>query len=675
MAGWYPVASPLDEVLDAFRALLDERASVSGGPEKDRGNFRCENCRGCSHCRFCNGCSDCEDCTYCDECSECSGCTHCNGCDRCTQTTHSAWSSACKDASYVTLCLDCTGCVQCFACVGLRNEEFCILNEKLPRKTYFSRVAALRGAFEERIAAGWRPPWSRDHEPEAEAEAEDADEAYEDEVYEDEVYEDEQPEAAVVVEDPGPADSSVSLHLEALWSSEMPADTPTPLVEAREDSGPLPAGPTRTEPTVDTGEPVESPSRRRDDRWGYDERRRSHAAAARDEDTQSTRIPEPPPFGGPGDEREERHGSVPRGRLDGEEPTRRRDQANFDRYGWSAQAGGTSEHSWPGRSAEPERWPSPNDPEPPTRTRRRVDPDRSPQFGRSRRPWNPDVDLEQPLPRWTPEDRERETRPSKPRSEVGGLPRPSWSPPEEPERDTRPRPETGRRWATAETSEFRAIESDESVRRNRWTAEQRSSRWLPESPLSEPERRRLESDTSLRRRRRETAASPSARPVAIEPSRTVTDVEPPVPPARDSDLLAQELDAWSPYEDARRSRLGPDDQTEPDAPVRRGQARAEISGAARASSGPIEERRSSSRPVKVSLGAGRRPERPRPPEPRERGGLSRGRAPARPTPAGRQSDAPSLRRAKRPSRARDDTTSKYRAAMGGGSDGEDPGTS
>ena len=651
MAGWCPVASPLDEVLDAFRALLDERTQVSGERETERGNFRCENCHGCSHCRFCNGCIDCEDCTYCDDCSECSGCTHCNGCERCTQTTHSAWSSACQDASYVTMCLDCTSCVQCFACVGLRNEEFCILNEKLPRKTYFSRVAALRGAFEERIAAGWRPPWHRDHE---------------DEEPEDEVYEDEEPEAAVIVADPGPADSSVSLRLEALWSSEMPADASAPVVEPREDSGPILTGPTRTEPTVDTGEPVESPSPRREERaWNYDDRRRS-PITARDEDTPSTRIPEPPPFGGPDD-----HAGVPRRHLEGEEPTRRRDQATFDRYGWSAQTGGTSEHGWPSRSNEPERWPSPDDPEPPTRTRRRVDPERAPQQGRSRRPWNPDVDLDQPLPRWSPEDRERETRPSTPRSEAGGLPRPSWSPPDA-DRNPVPRRETERRWTAAETSDVRAIESDETARRNRWSSDQRSHRWLPESPLSEPERRRLESDTSLRRRRRETAASPSALPVGTERPRTVTDVEPPSV-ARDAELLAQELDAWSPYDDARRSRLGPDDQTEPDAPVRRGPARAEISGAARASSEPIEERRSGPRPVKVSLGAGRRPERPRPPEPRERGGLVRGRAPARPAPAGRQNDAPSLRRAKRPARAGDDTTSKYRAAMGG--DGEDPGTS
>jgi hypothetical protein len=150
-----------------------------------------------------------------------------------------------------------------------------------------------------------------------------------------------------------------------------------------------------------------------------------------------------------------------------------------------------------------------------------------------------------------------------------------------------------------------------------------------------------------------------------------------------SELLQRELDEWLPYEDARRSSLGPDEQTEPDAPVvRRGAARAEISGAARASTGlsgsvdRVDDRRTTApRPApKNSLGRARRPERPRPPEPRERGALLRGRAPARPTGPGRQSDAPSLRQARRPARSREETTSKFRAAslLEGESD---PGTS
>lgn len=704
------MGSPLDEVLDAFRALLDERAQVASGRDADRGNFRCNDCDGCTHCRFCSGCSDCEDCTYCDDCSECTGCTHCNGCERCSQTTHSAWSSACKDSSYVTLCLDCSGCVQCFACVGLRNEEFCILNEKLPRKTYFSRVAALRGAFEERIAAGWRPPWLEDDEDEEvyededddedEAEAEDED-AYEvqdqlvaadvvvaqiaEAVFEHAEDADDDvrlveplPEAAAVVDDLHPADSSVSLQLEALWSSEIPS-----VIVDHDDSGPIVTGPTRTEPTIDTGEPVEADSRRDSHAWSGFGVRRSQAAS-REDDTQSTHIPEPPPFGAAdADGVVRRRGDGPSGPLEGDEPTRRRDQATFDRYGWSAQTDASGDrHGWrtdryPER--EPERWPGPDDIRGP-----RVDPrdeverDRE---GQNRRPWDPQDDLQRrPLPRWTPEDRERETRPSKPRSDPS-LPRAGWTrddivPEAVPETVETERPS----WANAETSEFRAMGGEEAPTRARWTPEPRG-RWVPESPLSEPERRRLESDTILgRKRRRETAASPAAFPSPTELPRTDTDVEtPPRIPARAEDPFERELDAWSPYQDTKR-RLGPEERTEPDAPVRRNSVRAEISGVARASgrsSGPVElgeERRSSSRPVKVALGAGRRPERPRPPEPRERGGLLRGRPPARPAPppTPRQTDAPSLRRARRPARAPEEATSKYRAALG--TEESDPGT-
>ena len=180
------MSSPLDEVLQALQALMEAQAQTPVPREAGQGNFRCERCEDCSHCRFCNDCNACEDCTYCDDCDGCSGCTHCKDCERCRETTHSRWSSGCSKSSYLTLCLDCEGCVQCFACVGLTGAEFCILNEKLPRKAYFSRVAALRAALEERVTTGWRPPWSEVeeevwldeldlHEAEAAVEAHDVD--------------------------------------------------------------------------------------------------------------------------------------------------------------------------------------------------------------------------------------------------------------------------------------------------------------------------------------------------------------------------------------------------------------------------------------------------------------------------------------------------------------------
>jgi hypothetical protein len=52
------------------------------------------------------------------------------------------------------LCVDCIGCTQCFACVGLKNEEFCILNQRYSRKDYFPAVQALKKRLEEAIYAG-----------------------------------------------------------------------------------------------------------------------------------------------------------------------------------------------------------------------------------------------------------------------------------------------------------------------------------------------------------------------------------------------------------------------------------------------------------------------------------------------------------------------------------------
>ncbi|MCA9708206.1 MAG: hypothetical protein KDK70_20305, partial [Myxococcales bacterium] len=379
------MASPLDEVLESFQALMDARAEASD--EQNRGNFRCERCEGCALCRFCTDCLDCEDCTYCDGCSDCTGCTHCKDCDGCTQLTHSTWSSACKDGSYLTLCLECTGCVQCFACVGLRNEEFCILNEKLPRKVYFRRVAELRAAFQQQVDEGWRPPWLLDEDDEDieddevavdadvddraqdrgdESLAAEAPEAPEAPETRSQATDDAEPDTATNVPSPEPADSSTSLHLEALWATELAEPSPV-LVEG--DSGPIVFEPPRTEPTVDTGEPEDSARHRQQTPpWSFDHVRRGRGGRAQGRGDPA--IPEPPPFGAADDDAP----AIPR-RRDEEERTRPREPADLarDRYGWSAQTEGTPESpGWTASALGPQRdrpsWERSADP--PSRPRR-----------------------------------------------------------------------------------------------------------------------------------------------------------------------------------------------------------------------------------------------------------------------------------------------------------------
>lgn len=630
------MGSPLDEVLEALQALLDARRETPVPAQAGRGNFRCENCVDCSHCRFCTDCTACEDCTYCEGCEACTGCTHCKHCDRCKQTTHSAWSSECTESSYLTLCLDCKACVQCFACVGLQSEEFCILNEKLPRKAYFSRVAALRGALDERIASGWLPPWApEDEEPDDEADEEheadepsdeadeapsdeDDDEGEDDDEHEDE-HEDEplEPEPAMPEATPtlaaraGPETRSPP-RAEPRWMLDQTMEAPEPprapshAHSTQNRPAPLPepdapnrataARASRSEITADVAdaEPPDA-SYRRPPRatppWTFADARR-HRSAPVPMPEPPDAIPEPPPFGSgphPAARPHEDGAVTPRG---GDEPTRRRQltpasEPTRDRYAWSVQAEGT-----------------------PVRVNRSLQDD--PQADR---------------PRWTePEDEDR----------LG------WSVPE-------PRD----RWATADSS------SSRWSRRELGDAIERPRRSTWDDP---PARRHEPSAEDMVRRRRETAASPSARPGPADDAMRLG-------PGREAE--PRQLDVWSAYEEVQRSRPAPEDRTEPDAPVvRRGSARADlISGAATTDEDEVEPSNPPARVVSRTLSAVRRPERPAAPEPRERtpAALLRGRAPARPTPTPppRQSDAPSLRRARRPTRGRDESpTSEYEAVDG-----------
>lgn len=401
--------------------------------------------------------------------------------------------------------------------------------------------------------------------------------------------------------------------------------------------------------------------------WSFADVRRSRAAPTEPEEEL---IPEPPPFGSGPHPVADR----PVAREDGsvvshtaDEPTRRREQARRpvepprDRYGWSAQAEGTPVRmGWSVQAeGEPERlsWTSADD-------------------ERDRLRW-PEPRPEPRPGRWS--GAEGSDRWSRPRTE------PERRPPPKP-----PIPEDARPWppkasprppkAPADAPDARPPAPErpqESVRQAR----------PPKTGWDDPpELHRDPHENDFDRRRRETAAIPSAHEVDLD--------NPPLAYGRDRPFDPEpplQLDVWSAYEQLQRSRLGPDEQTEPDAPVaRRGPGRADLSGAALASEEDSSRRPEAPRPAPRvettdtdtspegkaaprSLGVARRPERPAPPEPRDRGGaMLRGRAPARPTPPlpARQPDAPSLRRARRPARVRDESTSEYLAVDGSTKDPE-----
>ncbi len=206
--------------------------------------------------------------------------------------------------------------MQCFACVGLEQAEFCILNESLPRKAYFSRVAELRGALEERIAAGWRPPWDVDDAPEPEQQDEDEDG-------------DAVQQGAAPEQDRG-SEPEVQLdpHADGLADEAPGVD---PLVGGRPPSRPAQVAPSEgtgrgTQPWTfaDVDRDRDRKSRARMPTPTIDE-----LSVHRVESGPDT-VPDPPPYGLD-------HGADP---VRSEPPAAPRSR---DRYGWSEQADGTPE--------------------------------------------------------------------------------------------------------------------------------------------------------------------------------------------------------------------------------------------------------------------------------------------------------------------------------------------
>jgi hypothetical protein len=144
----------LDELLLQFRGLLDAHRTATAPARAGEGNLRCEGCLDCNRCRFCVQCVRCDDCSNCEQCHDCRACTKSKLCRGCARSGSLEMCEGCEDSQYLVLCVDCTNCSQCFACVGLKGEEFFVLNQRYSRKDYFPVVQALKKRLEEVIAAG-----------------------------------------------------------------------------------------------------------------------------------------------------------------------------------------------------------------------------------------------------------------------------------------------------------------------------------------------------------------------------------------------------------------------------------------------------------------------------------------------------------------------------------------
>ena len=142
-----------DALLSQFRGLIDAYRAARDPTRSGEGNLRCDQSLECNRCRFCVQYRRCDDCSNCEQCEDCVRCTRSKGSRRCVGCNFVVMSDACEDSQYLVLCLDCSRCDQCFACVGLRGESYCILNQRYSRKAYFQVVQALKKKLEEQGSA------------------------------------------------------------------------------------------------------------------------------------------------------------------------------------------------------------------------------------------------------------------------------------------------------------------------------------------------------------------------------------------------------------------------------------------------------------------------------------------------------------------------------------------
>ncbi len=85
--------------------------------------------------KHCVSCTDSLLLFHCELCHDCIDCSHCYRC---------VYLQDCENCSDSYFLRDCKGCKWCFGCSGLRNKEYCMFNEVLPKDEYLKRIAAFR---------------------------------------------------------------------------------------------------------------------------------------------------------------------------------------------------------------------------------------------------------------------------------------------------------------------------------------------------------------------------------------------------------------------------------------------------------------------------------------------------------------------------------------------------
>jgi hypothetical protein len=127
---------------------------------KENNNINCENCVGdhlvnCKNCYNCFDLGGSEDCRYCTDAAtglsssmDCSSVTiNCEDdfeCLSCSDTKFSAFCTLCRSGcSNLLYCDHCFACLDLFGCIGLRHNQYCILNKQYNKGDYKKLISKI----------------------------------------------------------------------------------------------------------------------------------------------------------------------------------------------------------------------------------------------------------------------------------------------------------------------------------------------------------------------------------------------------------------------------------------------------------------------------------------------------------------------------------------------------
>ena len=129
-----------------FSELLKAVPKMARVQQGDNENSRYTNCASYNKNSYllftCNHNEDCMYGTDVNECKDtfdgyglraCELCYECVDCSECYETCFSQRCNSCNSSQY---CYECVGCDHCFGCIGLRQQSYHVLNEKVSREEY-----------------------------------------------------------------------------------------------------------------------------------------------------------------------------------------------------------------------------------------------------------------------------------------------------------------------------------------------------------------------------------------------------------------------------------------------------------------------------------------------------------------------------------------------------------